>query len=268
MEKNNELVDIEKSKEFLEEHAKSIIVTLRNSKLSVDKLQKRMKLMRKSFISEYDKIKLDDIENKIMDIMVTTGKDSFSEDEIDVILCQALGLHVRDYDKSHLVDLEKEEITSIVPHRLPIDEIKPLTYGDTTITKVGTLTYKDWRHVEDLAGLSCYIIGRKDKNGKVQAYPNAVFSRINITLMDTDPDYRAAVLYALLEERNIRKTNCGGYIGSIQTVEEGKSLEDTVKVNNKYSLVFDSTDATVVVKLRAMIKERKEQMNRPSDDGR
>lgn len=268
METNNELVDIEKSKEFMEEHAKSIIVTLRNSKLSADKLQRRMKLMRESFKNEDDKNKLDDIEMEIMDIMATTGKTQFSEEDIDAILCKKLSLEVRNYDKSHLVNLQNQEITSIEAHRLPIDEIEPHTYGDTTITKFGTLTYKDWRGVEDFAGLSCYIIGRKDKKGKVKTYPNAVFSRINFTLMDEDPYYREAVLYALLEEKNMSKTNCGGYIGSIQSVEEGKSLEDTVKVNNKYSLVFDSTDATVVVKLRAMIKERKEQMNRPSDDGR
>lgn len=267
MENSNELVNVNRDKEFMREHAKSIIVTLRNSKLSVDRLQQRLRLMRKSFLNQYDKNKLDDIEKKIIDIMSTTGKEKFSEEDIDIILRQTLGLEIRDYDKSHLVNLEDEEITSIEPHGLPLNEIKPYTYGDTTITKVGTLIYKDWRGVDDLAGLSCYFIERKDKNGKVIAYPNAVFSRINFKLMDVDPDYREAVLYSLLEEKNMRKTNCGGYIGNIQTVEEGKSLEDTVKVNSKYSLVFDSTDATAVVKLRSMIKERKEQPKK-DDEGR
>ncbi|MBO5412700.1 MAG: hypothetical protein J6A29_00010 [Clostridia bacterium] len=250
---------MDKNIDFIREHGKSIREVLRNSKLSGDRLQQRCSLMRKSFKDQYDKDKLDDIERKMIDIMNTTGKNQFSEDDIDIIIRQTLGMEIRDYDKSHLVDLDKGEITVVQKDKIPRDEIKPHPYGDTIIMRIGGLTYKDWRGLEDFSGVSCYAIGRRDARGKVKPYPNEVYSRINFTLMDDDSDYREAVLYYLLDEKNMSKTNCGGYIGSIQTVEEGKSLPDTVKVNGKYSLVFDSTDATAVVKLKESEKEKQEQ---------
>ena len=47
-----------------------------------------------------------------------------------------------------------------------------------------------------------------------------------------------------------------------------RSLPDTVKVNGKYSLVFDSTDATAVVKYKNMEKEKREQDKNNEDEGR
>lgn len=263
---------MDKNIEFMRKYGKSIMAVLRNSKLTGDRLQQRLRLMKKSINNQEDKDKLDDIERKMMDIMKTTGKNQFSEDDIDIIIRQTLGMEIRDYDKSHLVDLDKGEITAVQKYKIPHDEIKTHTYGDTKIIKLGGLTYKDWTGLEDFAGLSSYAIGRRDESGNVKSYPNEVYSRINFTLMDDDPDYREAVLYYLLDEKNMSKTNCGGYIGSIQTVEEGKSLPDTVKVNSKYSLVFDSTDATAVVKLKKMEKEKQEQEQKQDknneDEGR
>lgn len=250
---------MDKNIEFIREHGKSIMAVLRNSKLSGDRLQQRCSLMRKNFKNQEDKDKLDDIERRMMDIMKTTGKNQFSEDDIDIIIRQTLGMEIRDYDKSHLVDLDKGEITAVQKYKIPRDEIKPHSYGDTIIMRIGGLTYKDWTGLEDFLGVSCYAIGRRDASGKVKSYPNEVYSRINFTLMDDDSHYREAVLYYLLDEKNMSKTNCGGYIGSIQTVKEGKSLPDTVKVNGKYSLVFDSTDATAVVKLKESEREKQEQ---------
>lgn len=254
--------------EFVREHGKSIMSVLRNSKLSGDRLQQRCSLMRKNLKSQEDKDKLDEIEMKMMDIMKTTGKRQFSEDEIDIIIRQTLGIEIRDYDKSHLVDLNKEEIKSVQEHIVSRKEIKPHQYGDTIIARIGEVTYKDWAGVEDFSGISCYAIGRRNANGKVKLYPSRVYSRINFTLMEDDPEYREAVLYSLLEENNMNKTNCSGYIGSIQTVEEGKNLADTVKVNSKYSLVFDSTDANAVVKLKQMEQEKKEKSVKNEDEGR
>lgn len=254
--------------EFVREHGKSIMSVLRNSKLSGDRLQQRCSLMRKNFKSQEDKDKLDEIEMKMMDIMKTTGKRQFSEDEIDIIIRQTLGIEIRDYDKSHLVDLNKGEIKSVQEHIVSRKEIKPHQYGDTIIARIGEVTYKDWAGVEDFSGISCYAIGRRNANGKVKLYPSRVYSRINFTLMEDDPEYREAVLYSLLEENNMSKTNCGGYIGSIQTVEEGKSLADTVKVNSKYSLVFDGTDANAVVKLKQIEQEKKEKSVNNEDEGR
>ncbi len=262
--------------DFLREHQKLIKVTLRNSRLTENRLQQRCNLMRKSFKNLTDKEILDKIESEIIDRINTTGKANFSEDDIDEIMSQALGLEIRNYDKSHLVDLDKNEILSIKAHGVLPEksngkvESKSNTheYGDTVITTIGRLTFKDWTGLEDYAGISCYAIGKKDKYGKITTYPNAIFSRINFSLMDSDPKYREAVLYFLLDENNIKKTKCGGYVGSIQTVEEGKSLPDTVNVNEKYSLVFDETDATVVVKFRKNIKEKQEQDMRTLDEER
>lgn len=254
---------MEIDKEFIKEHGKSIRVTLRNSKLSTDKLQRRIALMRKSFKDNGDIARLDEIERRLRSIIDNTGKDQFSEEDIDIIMRQALGLEVREYDKSHLVNLELGEIESVKPH--PEKNPRPYLFGDTTITQLGTLTYTDWRGVEDLSGLPYYKIERQDQSGKVSIYK--VFSHINIGMMETDPDYRAAVLDTLLDEKNMTKTNCGGYIGSIATVEEGKSLEDTVKANSKYSLLFNSTDATAVVKLRNIVREKQAQEAKLKQDG-
>lgn len=244
---------MEKDMEFIKEHGKTLKVTLRNSKLSTDKLQKRISFMRKSLKDNNDDIiRLNAIEEKIKNTISNTGKDKFMEEELDIIIRQTLGLDVREYDKSHLVNLELGEIESVEPH----SEEKPIpyTYGDTTITQIGTLTYKDWRGMENLVGLPYYKIERRDNLGKISTYK--VFSYINIGQMKEDTDYRSAVLDTLLDENNITKTNCGGYIGSIRPIDEGKKIEDTVKANSKYCLVFDSADATAVVKLRNIVKER------------
>ena len=148
--------------EFIREHGKSIMSVLRNSKLSGDRLQQRCSLMRKNFKSQEDKDKLDEIEMKMMDIMKTTGKRQFSEDEIDIIIRQTLGIEIRDYDKSHLVDLNKAEIKSVQEYIVSRKEIKPHQYGDTIIARIGGLTYKDWTGVEDFSGISCYVIGRRN----------------------------------------------------------------------------------------------------------
>lgn len=243
---------MDKNIEFIKKHGKSIMAVLRNSRLSRDRLQERCNLMRRSFKNQEDRDKLDDIERRIMDIINTTGKNQFSEDDIDIIIRQTLGMEIRDYDKSYLVNLDNKEIESVQPY--PEKQQKPYPFGDTTITKIGTLTHKDWRGVEDLAGLSYYKIERTDEKGKVYTYK--VFSHIDIGMMEDDIDYREAVLYSLLDEKNMTKTNCGGYIGSIKTVKEAKGADDSVKVNGRYSLVFDSTDATVVGMLRNMVKEK------------
>lgn len=255
---------MERDKEFIREHGKTLRVVLRNSKLSTDKLERRVESMRRTLKDNHEDIaRLDAIERRIRSIIDNTGKDQFSEEEIDIIMRQELGLEIREYDKSHLVNLELGEIESVTPH--PVKEPKPYTFGDTTITKIGFLTYKDWMGMEDLAGLPYYKIDRQTQSGKVYTYK--VFSHINIGLMDSDKDYRAAVIDTLLDENNMTKTNCGGYIGSIETVAEGSGLQDTVKANSRYSLVFDSTDATAVVKLRNIVKEKQEQEAKAKQDG-
>lgn len=255
---------MEKGKEFIKEHGKTLRMTLRNSKLSTDKLQRRIALMRKSFRDNHEDIaRLDAIERKIRSVIDNTGKDRFSEEDIDIIMRQVLGLEIREYDKSHLVNLELGEIEEVKPQ--PEKEPKSYTFGDTTITKIGSLRYTDWMGMEDLAGLPYYKIERQSKRGEISTYK--VFSHINIGQMEIDSDYRSAVLDTLLDENNMTKTNCGGYIGSIETVEEGSGLQDTVKANSRYSLVFDSTDATAVVKLRNIVKQMQEKEARAKQKG-
>lgn len=249
--------------EFIREHGGTLRVTLRNSKLSTNKLERRIALMRKSLKDNNEDIaRLDAIERKVRNIIDKTGKDQFSEEDIDIIMRQVLGLEIRDYDKSHLINLELGEIESVTPHS--IEEAKTYTYGDTTITEIGNLTYTDRMGMEDLAGLPYYKIEKQSQSGKTYTYK--VFSHINIGLMETDKDYRSAVLDTLLDENNISKTNCGGYIGSIETAEEGSGLEETVKANSRYSLVFDSTDATAVVKLRNIVKEQQDKEAKQKDE--
>lgn len=255
---------MKKGKEFIREHGKTLRMTLRNSKLSTDYLQRRIALIRKSFKGNHEDIaRLDAIERKVKFIIENTGKNQFSEEDIDIIMQQVLGLEIREYDKSHLVNLEFDEVKEVKPQ--PEKEPRPYTFGDTTITKIGTLTYTDWMGMEDLTGLPYYKIERQNQSGEISTYK--VFSHINIGKMEADSDYRAAVLETLLDENNMKKTNCGGYIGSIETVEEGSGLQDTVKANSKYSLVFDSTDATAVVKLRNIVKDKQEKDAKAKKDG-
>lgn len=249
---------MDKNKEFIREHGETIKVTLRNIKLSEDVLKNRIEFIRKILKSSDDKKMFDDFVERIEDVIRTTEKDKFSEEEISAMMYKALNVDLREYDKSHLVDLDKNEITSL--NAIPFKKMKPYTYGDTTITPLGIVTHKEWTGLEDWGGLTYYQINRRDSHGKEHVHK--VFSHIDIGKMETDLDYRRAVIYELLDENNMTKTNCGGYIGSIQTATEGQSLEDTVKVNEKYSLVFDSTDATVIAKLREQAEKQRERKNR------
>lgn len=246
---------MEIDKEFIEEHGKAMKMTLRNSRLTTENLQRRMEQMRK-FLRNYKEYitRIDVIERKFKRFIEETGKEHFTEEEIEIMMGQALNLNVREYDKSHLVNLELDEIKKV--NAIPAEESKTYKFGSTKITQIGTLTYTDWMRMEDLSGLPYYKIEKENQNGEVSVYK--VFSHINIEKMENDTDYRAAVIDTLLDESNMIKTNCGGYIGSIETVEEGSGLLDTVKANSRYSLVFDSTDATAVVKLRNIVKQMQE----------
>lgn len=249
--------------EFLEEHGQAMRVTLRNSRITTKNLQMRMEQMRKFLRKNKEYItRIDAIEKKFKRVIEETGKENFTEEEIDIMMGQALGLEIRDYDKSHLVNLELNEIRDVKP--FPAKEPTTYSFGSTKITQIGTLTYSDWEGVEDLAGLPYYKIEKQNDKGEFATYK--VFSHINIGKMETDTDYRAAVLDTLLDENNITETNCGGYIGDIETVEEGKGQMDNVKANSKYSLLFDSTDATAVVKLRNIVKEMQEKETKQNDE--
>ncbi len=255
---------MEIDKEFIEEHGKAMKMTLRNSRLTTDNLQRRMKQMRK-FLRNYNEYttRIDVIERRFKKFIEETGKEHFTEEEIEIMMRQALGLDIREYDKSHLVNLELDEVKRV--NAIPEKESKTYIFGSTRITQVGTLTYTDWMGMEDLLGLPYYKVERENQNGEVSAYK--VFSHINIEKMETDTDYRAAVIDTLLDESNMTKTNCGGYIGSIEKVEEGRELQDTVRANSNYSLVFDSTDATAVVKLRNIVKDMQEKETREKHKG-
>ena len=254
---------MDKNKEFIEEHGKALKMTLRNSRLTTKYLQRRMEQMRK-FLRNYGEYisRLDAIERKFENFIEETGKEYFSEEEIDIMIKRELGLEKREYDKSHLVNLELNEINSVCPQ--PAKETKIYTFGSTKIKQIGTLKFTDWMGMEDLSGLPYYKIEKKNQSGEVYTYK--IFSHINIGKMQTDIDYRAAVIDTLLDENNMTKTNCGGYIGSIETVEEGSGLQDTVKANSRYSLVFDSTDATAVVKLRNIVKQMQEREGNTKQD--
>lgn len=248
---------MDRNMKFLNEHGNSIINTLCKAKLSSGRLEKRIQFMRTSFKDEYASAILDRMERKMLEI-IQTGKDRFSREDIDIILHDTLDLELREYDKSHIIDTEQIVSVNAVPNKTAIT----YSFADTKITQYGTLTYKDMTGVEDIGGLPYYKIDVQDKKGKISTYK--IFSHINIEKMETDVDYRSAVLEVLLDEKNMTKTNCGGYIGSIEPVEVGKSSSDTVKANSKYSLVFDSTEASAVVKLRNKVKNDIEKM----DEGR
>lgn len=243
------------NKLFMKKYGKTITQVLHNTSLRHDILTNRINFILKSMNNSREVEIITSFEEKIEEIIQNTGKNKFSQEDIDIILRNLLGLEIRDYDKSHLVNLDLNEIKSVTPKSEKGNQ--PYPFGDTTITKMGTLTYTTFMDVKNLVGVQYYKIEKQDSKGKTFTYK--VFSHINMEQMKEDDDYREAVLETLLDENNMTKTNCGGYIGTIETVERAKELEDSVKANSKYALIFNSTEATAVVKLRNIVKEKVEQ---------
>lgn len=242
--------------DFVKKNITIIINTLSNIVLRDDILTLRIDFLLKNINNSEDVEILTRIEDEIKQKIKLTQRNKFSQEEIESIIYSVLGIE-REYDKSGLVDLNNNEIQAIKLYQKKI--LTTHTFGNIKITELGKVTHTDWRGVEDLVGLPYYKIQKVDEKGRIKEYK--VFTHINIGEMKNKDNeaYKNAVLEVLLDERNMTKTNCGGYIGSIESVEKGNHSLDAVKANDKYSLVFDKIDATVVAKLRQIINEKKEQ---------
>ena len=88
-----------------------------------------------------------------------------------------------------------------------------------------------------------------------------------------NPEYKYAVLSELLSYNNIELSNSEGYIGEIRNVpndsekfevesERENSRNYEYRVNDKYMLVYDSTDLDAVMRYRS----REMQQGRNSKD--
>ena len=254
---------MEDCRDFVKKHVTTITNTLSNIVLRDDILTQRIDFLLKHINNSDDVEILMKIEEDIRQKIATTNRNKFSQEEIESIIYTALGIE-REFDKSNIVDLSNEEIKDIKLYQKKL--LTTHTFGDTKITQLGKVTHTDWRDVEDLIGLPYYRIEKIDEKGRIKEYK--VFTRINIGEMKNKDNeaYKNAVLEVLLDERNMTRTNCGGYIGSIESVEKGNVSSEAVKANDKYSLVFDKNDATVVVKLRKIIKDKKEKAQKEEEE--
>lgn len=229
---------MEEEKKFVERELTSIINFFKDITLTDKILEQRTDLFLRSTNDEKDVQRFLDIENSLKQYIETTGKNKFTANEIKMIALKTLNLDKREYDKSYIA--KPDEIKEINP--IAKKEHTTYTFGNTTIMEVGALQYTDVTGMENLEGVSAYIVKKQDKKGKTSTYK--VFSNILISKMDEDMDYRAAVLDVLLDERNMTESNCGGYIGRIADIK----VDSSIPANDKYALIFDENDASAVMK--------------------
>lgn len=235
---------MEERYKFLEAYEKIFIMSFAKrivTRKNIEKIFETCKSEKDN--SEQMDIWLNDIKHTLL-AKLNDGKNVFSVSEITTLIKNCIGQDIRDFDMSKIIN--KDNIKSVTP----VQKDKQLIYEDSKlrITRLGELQYSTISGVESLAGLDYYIIEKILKNGKTETFK--VFSQINTMLMQDDESYRDAVIYTLLDSNNIRKSNCYGYIGSIQNI----AVNNKIKANERYSLVFDNDDASAVAKLAEQTK--------------
>ena len=168
-----------------------------------------------------------------------------------------LGDAKRQYDMSNRFKKELNETGASCYSEL--QNRKLYTYVDQKnneidIQEVGRLTYKEWNGT--IAQINKYrVLLNISKDEKIE---REVFTNINFTQMD-NPEYKYAVLSELLSYNNIELSNAEGYIGEIRNVpndsekfeiesERENSRNYEYRVNDKYMLVYDSTDLDAVMR--------------------
>lgn len=241
---------MEEYKSFVERELTSIINFFKDITLTDKILEQRTDLFLRNTNDEKDVQKFLELENGLKDYIETTGKNKFTANEIKMIALKTLNLNEREYDMSGIA--KPYDIREIKP--IAKNEHTAYTFGSTTIMEVGALQYTDVTGMENLEGVSAYIVKKQDKKGKTSTYK--VFSNIVIPKMDDDMDYRAAVLDVLLDERNIEESNCGGYIGRIADIR----VDSSIPANDKYALIFDENDASAVMKFAKQQTHEKEEL--------
>ena len=120
------------------------------------------------------------------------------------------------------------------------------------ITCLGELEYIEWNNINSF--LTFYNV--RDMNAGEEY---KVYSNIDIQKMH-DEEYKKIVLNELLDENNIKKSKCGGYIGEIcyepikiseksSTKENQDSARYTYRVNDKYVLQYRAEDVSAAMSL-------------------
>ena len=118
-----------------------------------------------------------------------------------------------------------------------------------------------------------YLINKNEKTG-----PEEVYTIIDVLRMDTDDEYKRAVLSELLSDRNIQLANAAGYIGIIKPEKGDKGAETHVntlsglqaynyQVSDNYMLEFNAEDLSAVVLYENELKKNSEQKSPKKEEG-
>lgn len=118
-----------------------------------------------------------------------------------------------------------------------------------------------------------YLIDKNEKTG-----PEEVYTIIDVLRMDTDDEYKNAVLSELLSDKNIQLANAAGYIGIIKPGKGDKGAETHVntlsglqaynyQVSDNYMLEFNAEDLSAVVLYENELKKDSEQKSPKKEEG-
>jgi len=165
-----------------------------------------------------------------------------------------------DYDKSNLIKENPNDLLAKIPmsngseffaiRYLPRESKTIYSDENITIEKVGTLNYKQLTACMDY--ITKYKITKGDREYEI-------FSTILAEEMGSEELYRQAVLEVLLGNDNIGLSNCSGYIGTIG--RNIKDAENAYEINEKYCLMANEIEATVVseyMRMQNLFKEKRE----------
>lgn len=191
------------------------------------------------------------------------AKELTKTDFLERVKTEALGIPKRQYDMSAMYnpDLLARESKDSEFRKVRIFLTNRGTYHDfyneegypTRIIDLGQIGYKGWGGGSFY--LSIYQIDKLRKSGEITS--DIVCSSISIPEM-SNPEYRKAVLEELLSDENIRSSNAGSYIG---TIEKSKKRDDddkihterqnangySYRVSDNYVLAYDPAEATAVM---------------------
>ena len=205
-----------------------------------------------AFELEHAKRKIDDEKFKMIQQIKKSGNDDSTYDMSYLFREDYLAKKSQDGKIRRLV----------VPMEEKDNDTREYTmYKDSSGKKIGikmlnTILYKTPNGVVKSVNKYSIAFGNEDEHYDI-------YSTIDIMQMESNEEYRKAVLEHLLKKENILLTNAEGYIGAIEPITE----EDETKGNNGYSLPvskhyslrYDAEDLSAVVALRIGL-------NKPHDD--
>ena len=201
-----------------------------------------------------------------------TEKELTKTDFLERVKTEALDIPKRQYDMSSMYnpdllareskDSEFRKVRIFLTNRGIYHDFYDEEGYPTRIIDLGQVGYKGWGGGSFY--LSIYQIDKLRKSGEITS--DIVCSSISIPEM-SNPEYRKAVLEELLSDENIRSSNAGSYIGTIEKskksgdddtihTERQNSNGYTYRVSDNYVLAYDPAEATAVMQAIAQFSQK------------